>query len=105
MDRLTKIKEMLVGSPEDSFLIFAYSKELEKLDDSEGALESYLKLRRLDPDYTGLYYHLGKLYESMNSPSKAIETYNEGIEICKKQSDFHALSELNNALINLELED
>ena len=35
---------------------------------------------------------------------KALETYIEGIEISKKIKDFHALSELNTAKLNLEIE-
>jgi hypothetical protein len=47
---------------------------------------------------------LGKLYEEFEEFEKALSIYDEGIALCKKISDFHALSELNNARTNCELE-
>jgi hypothetical protein len=57
-----------------------------------------------DPGYVGMYYHLGKLYEKMGEPELALEAYTAGINVAKKIPDFHALSELNNAKLNLEME-
>jgi tetratricopeptide (TPR) repeat protein len=104
MSRLDTIKKMLEESPKDSFLNFALAKEFEKTGNIESALNSYLQLYSLDPEYVGLYYHLGKLYEEFEEFEKALSIYDEGIALCKKISDFHALSELNNARTNCELE-
>lgn len=93
---------MLESSPRDSFLLFAIAKEYESAGDRDKALEYFEMLRSSDPGYVGLYYHLGKLFEQSQSPEKAIATYKEGIEVARKASDFHSLSELNGALLNLE---
>ena len=103
VDRLTMLLEMLQEDPKDSFVLFAIAKEYEK-QSHELAIEHYVKLKKIDPDYVGLYYHLGKAYEEINQLDNAIETYTEGINIGKKQADFHAISELNTAKTNLELE-
>ena len=103
-NRLHQLKTMLEDDPKDSFLLFAVAKEYEKLGDLEHALDTFIKLKDLDAEYVGLYYHLGQLYQELDENDKAMEVYNEGIQIAKKQSDFHALSELNNVKTNLEME-
>lgn len=105
MSRLKTLQSMLVESPEDSFLQFALAKEYEKIENPDKALDAYLTLLKKDPDYIGLYYHLGKLYEELGDITKALEIYDRGIILAKKLPDFHALSELNNARLNCELEN
>lgn len=94
--------QLLETAPADSFVLFAVAKEYENAADTAGALEYYQKLHAADPGYVGLYYHLGKLHEQMQNPDEAIATYKEGIETARRASDFHALSELQGALLNLE---
>jgi len=100
-DRLQQLQNFLEASPDDSFILFAIAKEHEKLEDQETALQQYLKLREIDPDYVGLYYHLGKLYEQQQKEEQAVEAYEAGMIIAKKQGDQHALSELAGAKLNL----
>lgn len=101
--RLTQLMSFLKESPDDAFILFAIAKEYEKLGDNSTALEYYLKLKAIDPDYIGTYYHLGKLYEVETSEAKALDIYQKGIEIAKKIKDQHALSELMGAKVNLEM--
>ncbi len=103
-ERIETLKDMLESAPEDSFLIFALAKEYEKLGELETAEAQYCTLREKDPEYVGLYYHLAMLYEVLDHPQKALSTYHEGIEIARKLKDFHALSELNTAKMNLEMD-
>jgi len=103
-NRLNQLTQYLADSPNDSFLKFAIAKEHEKSNTLEKALKFYLDIYENDPEYIGLYYHLGKLYEKINENHLALNTYKQGIELGKKQGDFHAVSELNNAKTNLELE-
>ena len=94
--------QLLESSPADSFVLFAVAKEYENADDPAKAMEFYKKLQHADPAYVGLYYHLGKLFERQQDTASAVSTYKQGIEVARKASDFHALSELQGALINLE---
>ncbi len=102
--RIDQLLKYLADSPDDSFLKFAIAKEHEKSNTLEKALKFYLNIYENEPDYIGLYYHLGKLYEKIGENHLAVNTYREGIDIGKKQGDFHAVSELNNAKTNLEIE-
>lgn len=103
-DRLKQLLDFYKNAPKDSFLIFALAKEYESLQNISEALAYYLKLEELDPNYIGLYYHLGKLYEVLEENIKAQKTYKTGIVISQEAGDYHAVSELNNALQNLEIQ-
>ena len=91
----------LESSPGDSFILFAIAKEYEKMEDSEQALEYYLKIRENDPNYVGLYYHLGKLYEKTGEVNTAFATYKAGMAVARQLGDQHALSELAEAKLML----
>ncbi len=103
-ERLIQLLGMLKDDPKDSFLRYAVAKEYENGNDLELALVEYLTIKDNDPDYVGMYYHLAKLYEKIEDTDKALDIYTLGIQIAKKLSDFHALSELNSAKMNLEME-
>ncbi|NNE27302.1 MAG: tetratricopeptide repeat protein [Saprospiraceae bacterium] len=89
---------------QDAFIIFALAKEYEQLSQIDKAMYHYLELKTKHSDYIGLYYHLAKLYETRGENEMALQTYGEGIELAKSKRDYHALSELNNAKMNLEME-
>lgn len=101
-DRRQRLLQLLESSPADSFLLFALAKEFEAAGEKSQALEYYMQLQQSDPGYVGLYYHLGKLYESREDYTNAIQTYKNGIAISRKAGDQHAASELAGALLNLE---
>lgn len=100
--RLPYLLQLLDSSPNDTFVLFALAKEYENAGDQAQALSYYLRLKETDAGYIGLYYHLGKLYESLSETENARSTYQMGIEICKQTGDRHALSELQAALLNLD---
>jgi len=102
--RIDQLQQFLDESPNDSFLKFAIAKEHEKMKVYDKALKFYLDIYENEPEYIGLYYHLGKLYEIINRRQLALNIYLQGIELGKKKGDFHSVSELNNAKMNLELE-
>ena len=100
--RLQYLNQLLEASPQDSFLLFALAKEYESMGDDTQSLSFYLRLKATDPTYIGTYYHLGKLYEQKEDFQNAILSYKQGIEISRQAGDRHALSELQEALLNLE---
>jgi tetratricopeptide (TPR) repeat protein len=100
--RLQYLLRLLETTSPDSFVLFAIAKEYENADDRPKALEFYEKLRATDPGYVGLYYHLGKFYEQTRDFDVAAGVYKQGMEVARKASDFHALSELKGALMQIE---
>jgi len=103
-DRLDKLLNFLKTTPNDSFLLFAIAKEYETRQQIDQALKHYLLLKENDPKYIGLYYHLAKIYEHIQEDILALGIYKEGVALAKELGDYHALSELNNAKTNLELQ-
>lgn len=101
MDRLEKLLQYLAESPKDNFLLFALAKEYEKRQDDDTALIYYQKLQAVNENYTGLYYHLGKLWERKGEPARAFAVYTKGMEIARSSGEQHALSELAGARLIL----
>jgi tetratricopeptide (TPR) repeat protein len=105
LDRLNLLLQLSVDSPNDAFTQFALAKEYEKLQDWAKALSQYEHLRQLDPNYVGLYYHLGKLYERLDRLPDAIGAYKQGMEVAKLANDRHAWSELSAAKMDIDDSD
>lgn len=106
--RLAKLLEFLQSDPNDPFVLYALATEYNTSNDTEKALEYYLKLTTDHPDYVGTYYHLGKLYEKLQQSDKAIAVYQSGMVAARNKRDMHAFSELQgayNSAAGLDYED
>jgi Tfp pilus assembly protein PilF len=101
-DRLEQLLEFYEEDPNDNFVRFALAQEYLKRDNTERALNLFEELVDTDPDYVGTYYHLGKLYERLGRTENAIETYDDGITVARKQQDTKNLSELQDAKLKAE---
>lgn len=99
--RLELLQQMLASTPGDPFTLFAMAKEYEKNGDHEQALSYYLRLYAEAPDYVGLYYHLGKLYEQLERLEEAVAVYKQGRRVAKTAGDQHSYNELSGALIQI----
>ena len=101
MDRIEKIKQMLLENPTDSFLHHALALEHIKMGNDEEAKDLFQALLAREPAYIGSYYHLAKLLERIGETGKAIKVYEKGMEEAKKAGDNHSLSELRSAFEEL----
>ncbi|HEY0677839.1 MAG TPA: tetratricopeptide repeat protein [Chitinophagaceae bacterium] len=97
MERIEKIKEFLLASPNDSFLEHALALEYIKLGRDDEARLLFEKLLQRDPGYVGSYYHLAKLLERTGHESLAVEWYEKGMAAAKAAGDNHAYGELRSA--------
>jgi tetratricopeptide (TPR) repeat protein len=102
--KISKLAQQVKEDPSDSFSKFALALELLKLDQVQKALSLFKNIISNDPEYSGVYYHLGKLYEQLGENNLALKCYNDGIIVTTRLKDIHARSELQGALINLEME-
>ena len=91
---MDKLLEFIKNEPNDEFLKYALATEYLRLNQADKALSYYEDLVNNHPDYTGTYYHLGKLYEALNRKPDAIATYEKGMQVTKAKRDNHAFSEL-----------
>ncbi len=107
-NRLNKLLDFLKNEPQDPFLKYALATEYLVLNDSAQALAYFEDLVQNHSNYVGTYYHLGKLYETLNRKADAIKTYQDGMAIARKANDMHAFSELQtvyNSAMGLDYED
>ena len=94
VNRLEKLMEFIANDPEDPFLKYALATEYLRLNQTDKALYYYEELVKNHADYTGTYYHLGKLYEALGRRQDAINIYETGMKITRQKNDNHAFSEL-----------
>lgn len=97
MDRITKLKEFLLATPQDSFLKHALALEYIKLNDDDTAQQLFEEILQYEPQYIGSYYHLGKLLERKGYNEQAVAVYERGMKIAKITGDLHAYNELRAA--------
>jgi Tfp pilus assembly protein PilF len=102
MTRLEQLREMLQEDPHDSFLNYGLALELAKSGDTVAAIARIEAIIARDENYLGAYYQLGKFYEEVSDPEKAMAVYRKGIVIAKQQNNRKAMGELNEALQQIE---
>lgn len=100
-NRIEKLKLFLKQTPNDSFLQHALALEYVKLGNDDEAEKLFNNILDREPDYTGSYYHLGKLLERKGLNDEAIAIYEKGISYCQKSNNKRAANELQSALHEL----
>ena len=101
MEKIEKLKDFLIRSPEDPFLQHALALEYVKLGREDLARDLFLEILTRDPAYIGTYYHLGRLLERTGETENAKNWYEKGMAAAKKAGDQHAYNELQAAFEDL----
>jgi tetratricopeptide (TPR) repeat protein len=101
--RLEQLFSFLQADANDTFTLYSIAYEYMQLQDFPKSVEYFERLRAVNPQYTGLYYHLGIVYEKMGQADKGMEIFQKGIEVATAVKDLHALSELKNIYQNREM--
>lgn len=102
--KIGQLAKNVQSDPSDTFSKFALALELLKVDRVEKAQLLFEAIIKQDPDYLGVYYHLGKLYQSREMYDQAEEMFNTGIRIADKKNESRTKSELSEALLQLQFE-
>lgn len=101
--KIRELAESLQKNPDDSFTKFALALELLKKDDVTKAKVLFESVLRQDPDYLGVYYHLGKLYERQGRIEDAKKMFNNGLKVAEEQQNERTALELKDALESLNV--
>ncbi|MBN2732304.1 MAG: tetratricopeptide repeat protein [Balneolaceae bacterium] len=106
-NKIKQLAQNIKANPDDSFSKFALALEFLKQDNLQRAKILFEDVYNNDPDYVGVYYHLGKLYERLEQLDDAKKVYTEGIDVAAKQKEQRTLKELEEALaeVNIEIEN
>lgn len=102
--KIKQLARQIKNNPDDSFSKFALALEFRKEGDFKKARILFEDILSSDPDYVGVYYHLGKLYEALDRFKDAKELYEKGIDIADEQKEIRTKKELNEALQQLKME-
>ncbi|WP_234570623.1 tetratricopeptide repeat protein [Rhodohalobacter sp. 614A] len=102
--KIRELAESLKKNPDDSFTKFALALELLKKDDVTKAKVLFESVLEQDPDYLGVYYHLGKLYERQSRFEEAKKLFTDGYKVAKEQQNERTALELKDALESLNFE-
>ena len=94
--RVLRLEQFLREDENDSFSRYALALEYKESDPAK-AIAILEDLRRLDPKYKALYYHLAELYTDTDQPDLARSIFEQGILLLENSTDAHALKELKNA--------
>lgn len=97
-DKIKKLAGYVKNNPGDSFSKFALALELMKQNAVSKARVLFESVLAQDPDYLGVYYHLGKLYERIELNGEAVSLYQKGMELARKQGNQRTEAELKDAL-------
>lgn len=95
---IRRLAGFLQNNPNDIFTKFALALELLKAGEGTKARVLFESVHRQDPGYTGVYYHLGKLYQNSGRNEDAARMYKQGIEVAGEQGKNRTKSELQEAL-------
>lgn len=102
--RIQTLAKAVREHPDDSFYKFSLALEMLKIGENGKAKVLFESIVDKDPEFVGVYYHLGKLYVELQQNEKALKTYSKGIEIADQQNDEHSKMELKSAKLDLEME-
>ncbi len=102
--KIKQLARQIKNNPGDSFSKFALALEFRKQGDFKKSRILFEDILESDPEYVGVYYHLGKLYEALDRLNDAKNLYERGIKIADKQKENRTKKELKEALMQLEIE-
>lgn len=102
--KIQQLARQIKNNPGDSFSKFALALEFRKQGNFKNARILFEDILKHDPDYVGVYYHLGKLYEMYDRLQDAKKMYENGIPKAAQQQKKRTKSELQEALQNLKIE-
>ena len=97
MDRIEKLKDLLLKEPGDSFLQHALALEYIKEGNDREARLLFENVLTNNDGYLGSYYHLAKLLERNDENDSAKQWYELGMLKAKEAGDQHAYNELRSA--------
>lgn len=102
--KIKKLATYIKNNPNDSFSKFALALEFLKDDQLKKARILFEDIREKDPEYDGVYYHLGKLYERNGRLEDALAVYKKGVQVAANNKHKRNVKELKEALAELEIE-
>jgi predicted Zn-dependent protease len=100
-ERRQQLAALLHDDPHDPFLRYALAMELTAAGQRVEALAELALLLAHAPDYVPAYLQAGKLSAEAGADQEARRYFTEGIAQARRQSDAHAVEEMQGMLLGL----
>lgn len=96
--RLAVLEKMVASGSKDPFAWYGLALEYSGLERFEEALDTFTKLRAMEPAYVPMYLMCGTMLVQRGQVKAGREWLGAGVEAARAKGDNHALSELMGAL-------
>ena len=97
-ERIARLRAFVDARPQDPFPKYALALEHRNAGDYGEACAVFERLLAEHPEYAAGYLHAGNALVAAGRKPEAQDVWRKGLEICAKQGDHHAGSELESAL-------
>jgi hypothetical protein len=101
MSRREKIEAMLADEPNDTFLRYSLSMELDKEGDHDASLERLGELTRDTPPYVPAFFMAAQQLVRLDRINEARAFLRDGIDAARTQNNAHAAGEMSEFLASL----
>jgi predicted Zn-dependent protease len=96
--RLAMLESITASGNADAFAWYGLGMEYRRAGRVSDALQTFVKLRSLHPEYLPMYLMAGQTLLDDQRPSEARGWLEAGIAVANAQNNSHALGELESAL-------
>jgi tetratricopeptide (TPR) repeat protein len=98
MDRIEALKAMAAQDPRNILARYGLAMEYVKSSSFAEAIDAFLGVLEINPNYAAAYFHAGQTYEKMGLLDEAKGIYERGIDVTTRIGDGHTRAELQGAL-------
>ena len=99
--RRQMLENFVAQHPNDAFGRYGLAMECVTAGELPQAEEHFAKLVAANPNYVPAYYHYGQLLARLDRSEDAKRILRSGMDVARKEGNFHALSELEQSLNDL----
>ena len=98
MERIARLKEILIQSPNDGFVLYSLGMEYASMNDSKTALKYFQQVLKNDPDCVACYYQKALAHLKVSQNSEAKITLEAGIPKAVEANQFHTRDKMKQLL-------
>jgi predicted Zn-dependent protease len=102
MDKVTMLKGILEQNPGEAFARYGLAMEYASQGQTDAALAEFGHLLTAHPDYTAGYFMAAQTLVKAGRKDEAKARLKEGLASAQRKGDQHALSEMQDLLLELE---
>jgi Flp pilus assembly protein TadD len=99
--RMRQLEALLADDPSDEFVRYGLAMEYASIGDEKTAAEKLLELAD-SSEYVPAFHQAGRFLANIGRTTEAVAILRKGIEVARRQGEFHTLGEMEGLLLSLE---